>query len=105
LPVHYQPLHDQQHADAPWAARRYHNVIEHNGELFVLAGIGGDGSSDKNDVWHSTDGESWQELPSTPWVERHAASAFVLNGRLFVTGGTDNGQIQHNDVWALEVNP
>jgi hypothetical protein len=93
-----------QHMDAPWPARRYHNVVEFNSGLFVLAGIGDDGSSDKNDVYYSTDGESWQTLNapgSAPWVERHAASAAVFNGALWLTGGTDNGQIQHNDVWQL----
>jgi hypothetical protein len=94
-----------QHADAPWPARRYHNAVVFDGKLWVLAGIGDDGSPDKNDVWYSADGETWTELPSTPWGERHAATAFVFNSALWITGGTDNGQLQHNDVWRLQVQP
>ena len=67
-----------------------------------MAGIGNDGSGDKADVWHSADGDTWNELPSTPWVARHAASATVLNGVLYLTGGTDSGQLHHNDVWTLK---
>ncbi len=54
------------------------------------------------DVWYSTDGDHWTELPDTPWIERHAASVFVLNGKLFMTGGTPIGQGSLNDVWQLE---
>jgi hypothetical protein len=90
----------QQHANAPWPARRYHNLAVFNGELFVLAGIDALDVSDKSDVWHSADGDTWSEVTSTPWVARHAASVFVLNGALFLTGGTDNGELQHNDIWS-----
>jgi N-acetylneuraminic acid mutarotase len=95
-------VHWTQHANAPWPMRRYHNLTVFDGELFVMAGIGNDGSGDKADVWYSADGDTWKELPSTPWVARHAASATVLNGVLYLTGGTDDGQLQHNDVWTLK---
>jgi N-acetylneuraminic acid mutarotase len=65
-----------------------------------MAGAGTD-DVDQSDVWYSADGETWQQLPSTPWVPRHAATAFVLNDKLYLTGGTDNGQLQHSDVWEL----
>jgi hypothetical protein len=93
-------MHWTQHANAPWAARRYHNVLAYDDKLWVMAGAGTD-DVDQSDVWYSADGETWQQLPSTPWVPRHAATAFVLNDKLYLTGGTDNGQLQHSDVWEL----
>jgi hypothetical protein len=90
-----------QHADAPWLARRYHNVTAFDGKLWVMAGAPPT-DVDRADVWYSEDGETWTELPGTPWVARHAATTFVLNDALYMTGGTDNGQIQHNDVWRLD---
>jgi N-acetylneuraminic acid mutarotase len=89
------------HPDAPWPNRRYHNVQVFDGKLWVMAGIDAQDVSDKSDVWYSPDGDTWTELPDTPWIARHAATTFALNGQLFLTGGTDNGQLQHNDVWAL----
>jgi len=66
----------QARSAPPWPMRRYHNVTVFDGKLFVLAGIGDDGSSDKSDVWYSSDGETWTDLPSTPWAARHAASVY-----------------------------
>jgi hypothetical protein len=91
----------KQHPNAPWPARRYHNVIVYDGRLFVMAGVDAADDAPYNDVWYSTDGESWQQLPSTPWVGRHAASAFVLGDSLYLTAGTSGGEL--NDVWALQV--
>jgi N-acetylneuraminic acid mutarotase len=91
-----------QHSAAPWPARDYHNVVVFDGKLWVMAGDNLAVSPNyMNDVWYSADGETWQQLPGTPWVERHAATAFVLNNTLYFTGGTDNSQQQHNDVWAI----
>ena len=69
----------------------------------VMAGDDYDGKPFKNDVWYSTDGEHWVELPNTPWIERHAASVFVLNNTLFMMGGTPVGQATLNDIWKLVV--
>ena len=55
-----------------------------------------------NDVWYSSDGESWSELPDTPWDRRHAPSVVVLGGALWITGGTPNQGNPFNDVWRLQ---
>jgi hypothetical protein len=89
-----------QHANAPWPARRYHNVVVYDGKLFVMAGVDAADDPPYNDVWYSADGETWQQLPEAPWVGRHAAAAFVLGDKLFLTTGTATSEL--NDVWSLQ---
>tara|TARA_B100000767_G_scaffold239069_1_gene234133 strand:- start:488 stop:757 length:270 start_codon:yes stop_codon:yes gene_type:complete len=51
----------------------------------------------RNDVWFSKDGINYQELPNTPWKERHASSVFIHNNSLFVIAGNN----MESDVWKL----
>jgi hypothetical protein len=39
-------------------------------------------------VWHSADGELWEELPHTPWSRRHAAAVHVHEDALFLAAGS-----------------
>lgn len=84
----------QQHANAPWAPRQYHEVAVFDDCLWVLEGSGG---ANRNDVWYSPDGESWHEVPDTPWAPRHAASVFVHDGSLWMVAGNN----MTSDVWRL----
>eukprot|EP01052_Picozoa_sp_SAG31_P029798 SAG31_NODE_2996_length_4803_cov_8.948342_7_plen_284_part_00 len=87
---------------APWDARSYHDVATFDGRLWVLAGcnteadslaqVGVDGNM--NDVWHSADGVSWEQLgtgpsfdSSTPWAIRHAMGVFVQGNALYIAAG------------------
>jgi hypothetical protein len=98
----------QQHANAAWRARQYHDVAVWDGKLWVLEGFlhdrekFGDNSfgpddGNQNDVWFSADGETWNELPDTPWPPRHAASVFVFDGALWMVAGNN----LQSDVWKL----
>jgi hypothetical protein len=80
---------------APWAPRQYHEVAAWDDRLWVLEGW--DGRSNRKDVWHSTDGEHWEELPDTPWKPRHAASVCVFDDALWVIAGNN----MEPDVWKL----
>ena len=80
---------------APWAPRQYHDVAVYDGKLWVMEGW--DGSSNRNDVHFSPDGEAWTELPATPWAPRHAASVFVHPYSLWIVAGND----MTSDVWQL----
>ena len=82
---------------ASWAARQYHDVAVWDGRLWVLEGYNEQGGN-RNDVWHSADGVTWEELPATPWKPRHAASAFVHGGFLWMVAGNN----MESDVWRLE---
>lgn len=80
---------------ASWAARQYHDVAVWDGKLWVMEGFSG---ANRNDVWFSSDGNSWQELTGTPWAPRHAASVFVHDGALWMVAGNN----MTPDVWKLE---
>jgi hypothetical protein len=53
--------------------------------------------TNRNDVWHSADGVTWEELPGTPWAPRHAASVFVYEEALWMVTGNN----MESDVWKL----
>lgn len=86
----------QHTAAAPWPPRQYHDVAAWDGRLWVLEGYHQAGGNRK-DVWHSSDGEHWHEVPKTPWAPRHAASVFVHDGSLWMVAGNN----MQSDVWRL----
>jgi hypothetical protein len=79
---------------APWEPRQYHDVAVFDGRLWVLEGWN---QTNRNDVWHSADGEKWHQLPDTPWKPRHAASVFVHDNALWMVTGNN----MEGDVWKL----
>ena len=90
-------VHWQQHTkDAGWQPRQYHDVGVFDGQLWVLEGY--DGVGNRKDVWRSTDGATWHEIPNTPWAPRHASSIYVYNDALWVVAGNN----MTSDVWKLE---
>lgn len=90
-------VHWKQHlAEAPWHARQYHDVAVWDGRLWVMEGYHLQGGN-RNDVWHSADGETWHEVTGTPWKPRHAASLFVHNDALWMVAGNN----MQSDVWRL----
>jgi len=88
-------VHWKQHVPAaPWKARQYHDVAVFDGKMWVMEGWN---QRNRNDVWYSSDGENWRELPGTPWNPRHAASVFVYDGALWMVAGNN----MEKDVWKL----
>lgn len=81
---------------APWPPRQYHEVASFDGRLWVLEGYHREGGN-RRDVWHSTDGVNWEEMPDTPWLPRHAASVTVHDDALWVIAGNN----MTPDVWRL----
>lgn len=83
--------------NARWPARQYHDVAVFDGRLWVLEGYSKPGGNQK-DVWFSSDGTTWNQLPNTPWKPRHAASVFVHNNALWMVAGNN----MQSDVWNLQ---
>ncbi len=83
-----------EHAAFP--PRQYHEVAAWDGKMWVMEGYHKDGGNRK-DVWYSSDGETWAELPNTPWKPRHAASLFVHDDALWMVAGNN----MQPDVWKL----
>jgi len=80
---------------SPWTPRQYHDVAVFDNRMWVLEGWN---EENRNDVWYSSDGVNWQELPDTPWKPRHAASVFVYDDALWMVAGNKHGK----DVWKLQ---
>lgn len=88
--------------NAPWEPRVYHSVAVYGGRMWVVAGHQPNGGSNLAGVWSSADGVHWERVPHTPWLARHAASLFAINGGLWITGGTTNEDGSQDDVWKLD---
>jgi hypothetical protein len=86
-------------ANAPWTPRQFHNTTVFDNKIWVFAGGDAASQGGLNDVWFSPDGLSWVQLLNTPWIARHAASAFTNNNYLWFTCGSDAQA--YNDVWKL----
>lgn len=87
---------------AAWIPRAYHQLVAHEGRLFVLGGgnylpayMG------RNDVWSSSDGVHWhQETDAAPWSPRIWFSAVSYRGYLWVLGGWSGDPYRNwADVW------
>ncbi len=88
-------VHWQCHTDqAPWEPRQYHEVAVWDNRLWVMEGYC---QANRNDVWYSCDGTTWQELPDTPWKPRHAAGLAVHGDSLYLVSGNN----MESDVWRL----
>ncbi len=104
---------DRVHPDAEpdsWPARSYHEVVVQGDRMVLLGGqnflldpnpaCAGNWfcfpkflsrSEFFNDVWASTDGAEWTQLTAdAPWAGRAGLSAAVLDGEIYVFGGSVN---------------
>ena len=89
--------------DPTFSGRSAHAVAVLNDELYLIGG--NDGTNQLNDVWKSTDGQSWTRVltdtdspPSTQFSRRFGHAVVVLNNELYIIGGND-GTNALNDVW------
>jgi hypothetical protein len=88
-----------RHAEhATWPSRQYHEVAVFDDRLWVMEGAK---HGNRNDVFFSSDGVTWHELPDTPWAPRHAASVFVHDDALWMVAGNN----MFSDVWKLRRTP
>ena len=91
-------------AEAEWSARRKHGAVLHNGTMYILGGFGilADKVSlgYKNDVWSSTDGQTWvEETAAAEWSARSEHQTVSLDGKIYVLGGIgESGNA--GDVWS-----
>ena len=101
----------QETAAAEWSARREHEVVSHNGRIYVMGGRIGDGEGYLNDVWSSADGATWvQETAAAEWLARKDFQAVSHRGRLYVMGGKASykyealikDDVPVSDVWSSE---
>ena len=105
---------EQAPDEAPFVPRIWHNVKEYDGRIWVINGydggpLGGGRIADNHaDVWYSSDGSNWYEASPPPaFPGRHAGTAWVHRGALFVGSGNAMGDDVNGmgkwfaDVWKL----
>ena len=91
--------------DAPWKGRNSAGAVVFKERMWVMGGSQ-DGQL-LNDVWSSSDGETWAlEVGEASWSRRQIShTPLVLNGRIFLLGGGALAPDYHpfvawNDVWS-----
>lgn len=88
---------------AAWDARMWHSATVYNNAMWVLGGFpGGPNGTGANygDVWRSTDGANWTQVPADSiWQPRHEHSVYDFQDKLWVVAG--NGAL--NDVWQAAI--
>ena len=83
---------------ASFSGRYNHTNVVFDNKLWVIGGT--DLSSYKNDVWYSTDGETWTEATaSAQFSARSSHTTVVFDNKLWVIGGYDENFAFKNDVW------
>ena len=90
-------LEKEHNNSVGWGGRTGHQVVSHNGRLYLLGGLSFGG---KNDVWSSVDGKSWRlekENDNNQWPRRYRHQVVSRYGEMYVLGG--NGSFL-NDVWS-----
>lgn len=75
-----------------WPARAYFQAVRKDDAVYVLGGQDFSANSNFfNDVWRSTDGETWEQMTAeAPWAGRAGLSAAVLGEHLYVMAGSRN---------------
>lgn len=97
----------QINADMPFQPRAWPSMAVFEGELYIIAGFDNVSApqTNFNDAYKTSDGVTWSLLQvSETFTERHAAVAYVTNGRFFLTSGKANlepGSGVRNDIWEL----
>ncbi len=84
----------KRHREPPWKGKIWHNVVVWDAKLWILFGYTyGDPSAgwaqgNANEVWFSSDGETWESLPvDSPVPGSHAQGVAVTADHLLMSGG------------------
>jgi N-acetylneuraminic acid mutarotase len=90
---------------APWASRISPELIGFSGKLWLIGGAeGGNIGLDTlyNDVWSTENGVDWQLVTEhAPWTPRFRHSCAVFDGKLWLFGGYDWGELWNPDLREL----
>ena len=96
---------------APFTTRTHHNVAVFDGRLWVIGGH--DDFDNREDAWYTADGRNWYDGSGAGFVPRHAGSAWVHNGNMYIGAGNAFSWEEHDpdtgiwraDVWKVTVAP
>ena len=94
---------------AGWSPRMAAGTVVFQDKMWILGGTAnyffGDKTSLRNDVWCSSDGQTWLKVTEhANWSPRAFHQVVVLNEKIWVLGGGNYAPSHHalNDVWCSE---
>ncbi len=83
---------------APWGPRTGLAAASFEGRMWVSGGSNCD-QAYAGDLWSSTDGLTWIQMPEPPWYGRDGHALIAFDGKLWVLGGGFDGWEPYGDVW------
>ena len=88
-----------------WISRQSHQMVSHNGRLYVIGGNNTDNNDIIGDVWSSPDGKNWSlETDNPPFGKRVSHQVVTYNQRLYLMGGSKGDSTftaqEVGDVWS-----
>ena len=84
----------------PFAGRAYHQMVSHNGALYLIGGVS---DAATYPVLRSTNGTVWTVPSDTvPWFGRLGHAAVVFDGKIWLFGGDDMSTNVNSEVWSTE---
>ncbi|NLV39829.1 MAG: hypothetical protein GXY15_01175 [Candidatus Hydrogenedentes bacterium] len=84
----------------PFTGRAYHQMVSHNGMLYLIGGMSDDATYP---VLRSTNGTVWTAPSETvPWIGRLGHAAVVFDGKIWLFGGDDMSSSVNSQVWFTE---
>lgn len=89
-------------ADGPWSAREGLMAVTTPDGIYMSGGRDTLGASAVADVWFTTNGTLWKQMPKVPWAARAYHAMFFYQKCLWVMGGQHVsfiGNPFYNDVW------
>jgi hypothetical protein len=91
-------------AACPWGPKYLPVGAVFQNEIHIFGGYDNT-STATAEHWSTPDGSSWRRRPDMPFARAHITRAAVLDGRLFLIGGSDgsyNTRTKRNDTWAFD---
>jgi hypothetical protein len=86
-----------------FSTRQGHSSVVFAGKIWVIGGQNSTGGY-LNDVWNSSDGETWTQAANGPFTARIFHTSVVFDNKIWVIGGctnSDTGTVV-NDVWSYD---
>lgn len=91
-----------EHHGGDFSARQQFGLESLENKLWVIAGDDA-ATTNKNDVWSSSDAVNWsEESSSAAFDERTEFDTTVFNNKVWLSGGSDSGNQQNREVWSYD---
>jgi len=90
----------EESTNSCFSVRSDHSMIVYDDKVWIIFGQSG---PNKNDVWNSTDGVTWNLVSTAPFRARHVSETIIFRNKIWVFGGfafnDSNHPVLLDDVW------